>query len=185
MSRPYIPVVVEQLAGNGPGLASAIGLVAGTAALVGGIMSPLGGVIGDRIGFRPVLVTALAGAGAVLLLMPFAPSVASLALLAVVLGASTSTVSAMVFGLLATEIPSARRSATLNLVYLPLYAAGIVGPAVGAAVATGGGVAGPFLVAGAVLILGAAGILVRRTRTPDGPADESVVVAGTGFRPEG
>jgi DHA1 family tetracycline resistance protein-like MFS transporter len=152
-------------------------------------MSPLGGVIGDRIGFRPVLVTALAGAGAVVLLMPFAPSVASLALLAVVLGASTSTVTAMVFGLLATEIPSARRSATLNLVYLPLYAAGIVGPAVGAAVATGGGVAGPFLVAGVVLVLGAAGILVRRTRTPDGPADEppdeSVVVAGTGFRPEG
>ena len=185
MSRPYIPVVVEQLAGNGPGLASAIGLVAGTAALVGGIMSPLGGVIGDRIGFRPVLVTALAGAGAVLLLMPFAPSVASLALLAVVLGASTSTVTAMVFGLLATEIPSARRSATLNLVYLPLYAAGIVGPAVGAAVATGGGVAGPFLVAGVVLLLGAAGILVRRTRTPDGPPDESVVVAGTRFRPEG
>ena len=185
MSRPYIPVVVEQLAGNGPGLASAIGLVAGTAALVGGIMSPLGGVIGDRIGFRPVLVTALAGAGAVLLLMPFAPSVASLALLAVVLGASTSTVSAMVFGLLATEIPAARRSATLNLVYLPLYAAGIVGPAMGAAVATGGGVAGPFLLGGVVLILGAAGILVRRARTPDGPADESVVVAGTGFRPEG
>ena len=185
MSRPYIPVVVEQLAGNGPGLASAIGLVAGTAALVGGIMSPLGGVIGDRIGFRPVLVTALAGAGAVLLLMPFAPSVASLALLAVVLGASTSTVSAMVFGLLATEIPAARRSATLNLVYLPLYAAGIVGPAVGAAVATGGGVAGPFLLAGVVLVLGAAGILVRRTRTPDGPADESVVEVGVGFTPEG
>jgi MFS family permease len=185
MSRPYIPVVVEQLAGSGPGLASAIGLVAGTAALVGGIMSPLGGVIGDRIGFRPVLVTSLAGAGAVLLLMPFAPSVASLALLAVVLGAATSTVSAMVFGLLATEIPPERRSATLNLVYLPLYAAGIVGPAVGAAVATGGGVAGPFLLGGIVLILGAAGILVRRSRTPGGPADESVVAAGTGFRPEG
>ncbi|MEX1168894.1 MAG: MFS transporter [Chloroflexota bacterium] len=185
MSRPYIPVVVEQLAGSGPGLASAIGLVAGTAALVGGIMSPLGGLIGDRIGFRPVLVTSLAGAGAVLLLMPFAPSVASLALLAVVMGAATSTVSAMVFGLLATEIPSARRSATLNLVYLPLYAAGIVGPAVGAAVATGGGVAGPFLLGGIVLILGAAGILVRRSRTPGGPADERVVAAGTGFRPEG
>jgi MFS family permease len=185
MSRPYIPVVVEQLAGSGPGLASAIGLVAGTAALVGGIMSPLGGVIGDRIGFRSVLVTSLAGAGAVLLLMPFAPSVASLALLAVVLGAATSTVSAMVFGLLATEIPPERRSATLNLVYLPLYAAGIVGPAVGAAVATGGGVAGPFLLGGIVLILGAAGILVRRSRTPGGPADESVVAAGAGFRPEG
>ena len=54
MSRPYIPVLVEGIIGLGPGLASAIGLVAGTAALVGALVSPLGGVIGDRIGFRPV-----------------------------------------------------------------------------------------------------------------------------------
>jgi DHA1 family multidrug resistance protein-like MFS transporter len=186
MSRPYIPVVVELLAGSGPGLASSIGLVAGTAALVGGIMSPLSGVIGDRIGFRPVLVTALAGGGAVLLLMPFVPSVAALALLAVVLGAATSTVSSMVFGLLATEVPAERRSATLNLVYLPLYAAGILGPAVGAVVATGGGVAGPFILGGLVLLLGAAGILARPGPQRSGaPPDEAVVAAGTGFRPEG
>lgn len=185
MSRPYIPIVVEQLVTAGPGLASAIGLVAGTAALVGGIMSPLGGLIGDRVGFRPVLVAALGGAGVVLLLMPFAPSVAALALMAVVLGAATSTVSAMVFGLLATEVPAARRSATLNLVYLPLYAAGIVGPAMGAVVATGGGVPGPFILGGVVLILGAAAILSRGPRQPSGPVDEAVVQTGTGFRPEG
>jgi MFS family permease len=35
MSRPYLPVVVEGLAGTGPGLASSIGFVVGTAALVG------------------------------------------------------------------------------------------------------------------------------------------------------
>ena len=50
MSRPYIPVLVEGIAGLGPGLASAIGLVAGTAALVGALVSPLGGVIGDGSG---------------------------------------------------------------------------------------------------------------------------------------
>lgn len=116
MSRPYLPVLVEHVAGSGPGLASAIALVMGTAALVGGVVSPLGGVIGDRIGFRPVLVAALGGAGVAVLLMPIVPSVAGLALLSLVLGASTATVSAMVFGLLATEIPAGRRSATLNLV---------------------------------------------------------------------
>jgi MFS family permease len=185
MSRPYIPVVVEQLAGSGPGLVSAIALVAGTAALVGGVVSPLGGVIGDRIGFRPVLVAALGGAGAVLLLMPFVPSVGTLALLAVVLGASTATVSAMVFGLLATEIPADRRSATLNLVYLPLYAAGIVGPAVGAGVATTVGLTGPFVVGGAVFILGAIGILATRGRAAARPVDEETVAIGSGFTPEG
>ncbi len=176
MSRPYIPVLVEGLAGQGPGLASSIALVMGTAALVGGLISPFGGAIGDRIGFRPVLVVALAGAGVGLLLMPLVSSVGALALVAVVLGAAT--VSAMVFGLLALEVPAERRSATLNLVYLPLYAAGIVGPAIGAAVASLAGLGGPFVVSAIVLTLGAAAIATRRQSlagrdaepTPEGAA---------------
>jgi Major Facilitator Superfamily. len=105
-----------------------------------------------------------------MLLMPFVPSVASLALLAVVLGASTATVSAMVFGLLATEIPPERRSATLNLVYLPLYAAGIVGPAIGAGVSSVSGVPGPFVVGGAVFLVGALAIVLRRPRSSGEPS---------------
>ena len=166
MSRPYIPVLVEGLTGPGPGYASALGLVAGTAALVGALMSPLGGVLGDRIGFRSVLFAALAGAGVVLLLMPWVPSVASLAVLAVVLGAATATMSAMVFGLLALEVPSHRRSATLNLVYLPLYGAGIVGPAIGAGVASIAGAPAPFIVAGAVFLLGAVVVVGRGRGSP-------------------
>lgn len=166
MSRPYIPVLVEGLTGPGPGYASALGLVAGTAALVGALMSPLGGVLGDRIGFRSVLFAALAGAGVVLLLMPWVPSVASLAVLAVVLGAATATMSAMVFGLLALEVPSHRRSATLNLVYLPLYGAGIVGPAIGAGVASIAGAPAPFIVAGAVFLFGAVVVVGRGRGSP-------------------
>ncbi len=161
MSRPYLPVLVESLVGIGPGLASSIALVMGTAALVGAVVSSFGGVLGDRIGFRPVLVAALTGGGVVLLLMPLVPSLAALAGLAVVLGTATSTVSAMVFGLLATEVPPERRSATLNLVYLPLYGAGIVGPAIGAGVASAAGVAGPFLLGGAACLLGAVVIGLR------------------------
>ncbi len=67
MTRPYIPVLVEGIVGIGPGLASSIALVAGTAALVGALISPLGGALGDRIGFRTVLIAALLG-GAVALL---------------------------------------------------------------------------------------------------------------------
>jgi DHA1 family multidrug resistance protein-like MFS transporter len=175
MSRPYIPVLVEGLAGTGAGLASAIGLVAGTAALVGAVGSPLGGMLGDRIGFRPVLVASLGAAGIVLVLMPIMPTVPTLALVAVVLGAATATVSAMVFGLLATEVPPERRSATLNLVYLPLYAAGIAGPAIGAGVAAMGGAAAPFVVGGGIFLAGALLIAVRRTQ----PANRgSTVVEG-------
>jgi MFS family permease len=124
-------------------------------------VSPLGGVIGDRVGFRPVLIAALSGAGVVVILMPVVPSITSLALLAVVLGAATATVSSMIFGLLATELPPDRRSAALNLVYLPLYAAGIIGPAAGALVVSVAGVGGLFAVAGAIFLVGAATILSR------------------------
>ena len=165
MTRPYIPVIVEQIAGRGVGLASAIGLVAGTAALVGALVSPLGGLIGDRVGFRPVLATALAGGGIVLFLMPLVTSIGLLAVLAVGLGIATATVSAMIFGLLATELPADRRSPALNLVYLPLYAAGIVGPAAGAVVASVSGVHVLFVVGACVFLVGAATIVLRRGST--------------------
>ena len=151
MTRPYIPVLVEGLNVNGVRLASDIGLVAGTAALAGALVSALGGAIGDRVGFRPVLVAALLVAGVVIGLAPFAPSIASLAVIALVFAACMAIVSAMVFGLLAIEVPAERRSATLNLVYLPLYGAGIVGPAVGSAV-VGAGLPVPFLAAAAIFV---------------------------------
>jgi DHA1 family multidrug resistance protein-like MFS transporter len=164
MSRSYIPVLVEGVVPPGAGLASAIGLVTGAAALTGALVSPLGGVIGDRIGFRPVLVGALLGGGLALFSMTLAGTVATLALAALVFAAMNAATSAMVFGLLATEVPPERRSATLNLAYLPLYAAGIVGPALGAAVARAVGLDGPFLLGGAVLLGGAAVTFVARPR---------------------
>jgi len=168
MSRPYVPVLVEGLVGIGPGLASGIALVAGTAALVGALVSPLGGALGDRIGFRPVLVGSLVIGGVALGLMPVAPSVALLAVVALVFAASASAVGAMVFGLLATEVPAERRSATLNLVYLPLYAAGIVGPASAAVVVGVAGVSGPFVVGAIVFIAGAVAIVALDRRRAGG-----------------
>ncbi len=160
MFRPYVPVLVEQIVGRGPGLASSIGLVAGTAALAGAALSPIGGALGDRIGFQRVLLGALAAAGVALALMPVAAGIGGigpLALVAVVVALAIAAVGAMVFGLLATEVPPGRRSATLNLVYLPLYAAGIIGPAIGGVVVQVG-LAAPFLVG--ALTLGVATLAV-------------------------
>jgi MFS family permease len=165
MSRPYIPVLVESVVGSGPGLASAIGLVAGTAALAGALMSPGTGWLGDRIGFRPVLLVALVAGGLALGAMPLvapAGGVAALALLAVVLSAAAATVSAMVFGLVAIEVPEERRATTLNLVYLPLYLAGIVGPAIGAGVSSSIGLGAPFGVGALAFVSGAIVVALRR-----------------------
>ncbi len=87
MSRPYLPLLVADVNAGQGNLASAIGLVAGTAALVGALLSPLAGPLGDRVGFRRVLAGALLGAGTMLLLMPLAPGVAALAGIAMVYAA--------------------------------------------------------------------------------------------------
>jgi len=163
MSRPYIPILVEQVNVDAAGLASAIALVAGTAALVGALVSPIGGWIGDRIGFRPVLVAALLSGAGASLLMPVIGTVPVLAIAAVVLAASSAAIAAMVVGLLAIEVPAERRSATLNLVYLPLYVAGIIGPALGAIVVSAG-LWAPFWLGAAVYVIGAAVVLRNRPR---------------------
>jgi MFS family permease len=161
ISRPYTPLLAENLVGIGVGLAAAIGLVMGVAALVGALASPAGGWLGDRLGFRRVLVWSLVAGGIASALMPAMPTLALLAGAATVLGAAFATTGAMVFSLLATEVPPERRSATLNLVYLPLYIAGIIGPAVGAAVAAATGPGGPFVAGAIVFVAGAAAVALR------------------------
>ncbi|MEP7379653.1 MAG: MFS transporter [Chloroflexota bacterium] len=162
MSRPYVPVLIEGIVGTGPGLASSIGFVTGIAALIGALSSPIGGMTGDRFGFRKVLMVGLAGGAVAMALQPWLPSLPLLALGVLVFVAFNSIIGPMIFSLLATEVPEERRSATLNLVYLPLYAAGIVGPATGALTTSVVGVAGPFTLAAAVLGLSAIAIFVRR-----------------------
>jgi MFS family permease len=161
MSRPYQALIVEHLVGPGPGLTSSIGFVAGPAALAGAVIAPFGGVVGDRVGFRPVLLTALSVGGIALLAVPLLPTVPALALAIVAFTAANGLVGAMVFSLLATEVPAERRSQTLNLVYLPLYAAGIVGPAVGGALAGPFGAGAPFWAGAVVFLVGAVVVALR------------------------
>jgi MFS family permease len=163
-SRPFQPIIVEGLVGHGPGLAASIGFVAGTAALVGAIASPLGGVAGDRFGFRPILIGALIGGAVALFAVPIVPAIPLLALAVLVFTACNSTVGAMVSSLLAPEVPAERRSLPLNLVYLPLYAAGVIGPAVGGAIAVVAGPGGPFWIGSLVFLVG--GLVVARRFAP-------------------
>jgi MFS family permease len=82
----------------------------------------------------------------------------------------------MVFSMLATEVPPERRSATLNLVYLPLYVAGIIGPATGSALAAAGGVGAPFLLGAVVFLAGA--LTIWRQRRGDARAARDAAAAG-------
>lgn len=152
MARPYLPILVQGLIGTGPGLATAIGFVVGTAGLVGALASPGAGPLGDRLGLRPVLVGTLLIGGVSVTVMPLAPSVVLLAAASAVFAATNAGVQAMVFALVAVETPSDRRSATLNLVLLPLYVAGIIGPSLAAGFAALAGVAAIYPIAGGIMV---------------------------------
>ncbi len=177
MIRPYVPLLVVSLEGSGAG---AIAVVIGVAGIIGALVSPIAGGLGDRVGFRTVLAAALGCAAVVVALMPLAAAIPALAVgYAAIAGCSAAT-SAMIFGLLAIEVPAERRSATLNLVYLPLYVAGIVGPATGAVVA-GAGLSAVFTVAAAVLGVGtvAAVVGIRRMAAARPTAAEVATIDAT------
>ena len=151
MSAQYLALLVHDVEHTSLEVAGSVGLVLGLATIVGAAFSPLGGWVADRLGFRPVLVAAIAGIAAASALLPLGSTVAWLAVTYSVAIACQAVVGAMVSGLLATEAPAERRSATLNLIYLPLYIGGIAGPAIGASVVTAG-LRSVFFVAAAVLV---------------------------------
>lgn len=99
-----------------------------------------------------------------LAVFPFVPTVAAQAGVPVLFGAGRSAAQAILFALLATRTPSERRATTLNLVYVPLYVGGIIGPAVAAAV-VGAGLAPVFLARAGAFVLALA-LTLRPTPSP-------------------
>ena len=138
MSSSYLALLVHDVEHTPLNVAGSVGLVLGTATLVGAAISPMGGWVADRLGFRRVLVACVAGIAVAFAALPLAPTAGWMAVAYGTAIACQSVVGAMVSGILATEVPSERRSATLNLIYLPLYAGGIAGPALGATVVSAG-----------------------------------------------
>src|SRR5207245_2300618 len=94
-----------------------------------------------------------------LVLVQRASALPLLALAALLFSASATAAASMIFALLAIRVPEDRRSTTLNLVYLPLYLAGIIGGSLGS-ILVQGGLNRPLL-AGAPLVLGAVVLALR------------------------
>jgi MFS family permease len=146
MALPYLPLL-------GPLHfdAGSVGVVLFVSAIIGAALAPVAGWVADRVGFRPVLVLAAAGSAVSIFALGLAPSVAAIAVAATLQTAFQASVSSMVSGMLAVEVPSERRSATLNLIYLPLYFGGIAGPAI-ASIVYSSGLDAVFSVAAGVLV---------------------------------
>ena len=156
--QPFLPLFVEKLHTSPVGLTSAIGFVIGSSSLIGVLLSPTAGALGDMIGYRRVLATVTIIAALCLIALPFAPTITVLAAVVAIFGGCLSAFTAMVYALLATLVPEERRSATLNLAFFPFYVGSILGPFVGALVVGAGLRWVPFVAA----LLVMAGFVVQR-----------------------
>lgn len=164
MSMQYLALLVHDVEHTPLAVAGSIGLVLGVATIVGAALSPLGGWVADRVGFRSVMVVSMGGLALSFAALPLAPSAAWMAVAYGLAVAFLAVIGAMVSGILAREVPAERRSATLNLVFLPLYLGGIVGPALGSAV-VGSGLRTVFYLAALVLVGGLVMAIVFARRT--------------------
>lgn len=128
MVNPYVPVAIVQF-NPYPGRATlVIGVLMGISALVGALITVVAGRLGDLVGFTRVLGGAFAINMIFVVFMGLTHRVFWFAIWLAGYSAATGIGGAMVFALLSTRIPESHRTTALNLVYLPLYFGGIVGP---------------------------------------------------------
>ena len=170
MINPLLALVVQRVHPAAVGLPSAIGMVAGTAATLGTLAAPLAGLAGDRFGHRVVLAGGAVCGAVAIAGMEWVSSVGELAALSALLGAAGACVVSMVYALLALRLPEERRSAVLNLAFVPFYVSGIIGPNLSALLARNS--LDPIFRVGALFAISAFALTVLGARAlrAEGPA---------------
>lgn len=131
LAWPILPQLVKELSGQSVGDAAAIyGLLLSGYALVQFFVSPMIGLLSDRFGRRPVLLTALTGLGIDYVVLALAPNlwwVVVGRLVAGALGATVSTAHAYI----ADITPPKKRAAAFGLLGAAFGVGFIVGPLIG------------------------------------------------------
>jgi DHA1 family multidrug resistance protein-like MFS transporter len=164
---PILPYYIQSLGVEGEAIHTWTGLIYAAPSLVMGIMAPIWGALSDRYGRKLMVVRAMFGGALFIGLMGFAQTPLQLALLRMIQGALTGTVTAATT-LVASGTPEDRLGETLGKLQLAIFLGQSMGPIAGGFVADTLGyravlwLTGAFLSAGGVLVL----TLVRETFTP-------------------
>ena len=116
-----------------------------------GIASPIWGVLGDRLGRKPMLVRSMVGGALTVGLIYFVQSPEQLVILRFVQGATSGTVAAAT-ALVAVETPRNRVGWALGVVTSAVALGGAIGPVIGGLLAAAIGLRLTFLVSGVLLL---------------------------------
>ena len=158
MIVPIIPLFIQTLLVDLSRLNTLTGLVQGIASGATTLSAVFLGRLGDRVGYRKVLVTCMALLGGAYALQGFVSSWWQLLILQGAVGLVMSGVLASISALLATLAPEGRQGAVYGVDASIVSAANAVGPMLGASVAATAGLRAPFpLTAGGLAL--AAGLV--------------------------
>ncbi len=137
--RPLFPIFIAHLARPARfDPTSAVGLVLTTTATAQAVASPFWGRLVDRFGAVRVLVASSFVAAGALGAASFAADLRTLWFFLAVFGAASGAAAITNMALLARIVPEDRRGSVLGLIYFPFYAAGLIGPPIGALLFPGG-----------------------------------------------
>lgn len=154
MVLPFLPLYLREM-GVRSGVETWSGLIYGASFLSGGLMAPVWGSLGDRVGQKAMVLRSGVGIALAHVLMSRAASPEQLLLLRVLnglLGGFLPAANALVVAI----VPAAEVGGALSLLQVASGAGTIAGPLFGGALADGVGIRGTFLAAAAVMGLSTA-----------------------------
>ena len=150
---PVLPLFVAALLPESARIATMAGIVAGASAASSSVGSVVLGRMGDRIGYRRVLLGSAAAASIIYLLQATVSSIAPLILLQICVGfALAGSISALT-AMIATRAPEEQTGAVFGVSTSVFAGANAIGPMMGASVAVAFGNRATFVLASAVFML--------------------------------
>lgn len=177
MSLTFLAIRLQQDFALGP---AAIGVLIGAGPLLGAAVSPFAGTISDRIGRRIVLTMALLFAGAGLVGLGLAQSVAAFALAHIVSSVAAAVYEPVSRALMSDAAPEKLRLRVFSWRYLVINAGWAVGPMIGIAIGANSPL--PFVIAGIVHFAFSAAIFVIVPNIAARSANERDTAQAPGFR---
>jgi len=131
---PIWPYYIQELDVAGEAVAQWSGIIISASALTMGIMGPIWGVLSDRYGRKMMVIRAMFGGAVTIGLMGLVQSVEQMALLRLIQGALTGTVTAATT-LVASDTPRERLGETLGKLQLAIFLGLSFGPITGGFIA--------------------------------------------------
>lgn len=169
---PFTPIYVQELGVADPGSAAAwAGVVNSSTAVTMGLVAPLWGRLGDRVGLKPMLLRATVAGAVVVGLMGLVESPWQLLALKTLQGCLTGTVAAATV-LVSATAPPGRAGERLGTLQMVIFAAAAGGPFFGGVFADLVGIRASFGVTAA--LLAASAVLIFAWVTEERTADEEL-----------